>query len=441
MIGELVDEAALDRDAVLDMTIVGESDHAPRAARHRPDTARPGTVPPRHRRCRHARATDLDLDARFSSRRTSSRASPDMSAPTPPERCSPRARIAATNCSCSSTSGTNAEIVFGNANHVLAASRPTGPGIRGRADLRRDASDRRRDRTGPDRPRHTRTAGEGDRCRRVVGRRAVRRCRRSRLDISGICGSGIIEVMGELYLAGLIDVDGTIRSDGPSKTRPRLRRRAHVLVPTVRRLATILAENINVTQDDVRAIQLAKAALRAGIDLLCEHAGHDRSEHDRFGPTRRRVRRTHRSALREGARPRPRCAGRPGRIGRQRRRCRAPCGRSLSRAQRDEIEATVRRVEKIETATEPRFQELFVNAMGFPHTSDPTPNLATETELPAAQRARRVGRSSPAHRSPPPPDAEPRSRRAARLLPVDDEPFCNMEQFRMAERVTGGRDA
>ena len=38
------------------------------------------------------------------------------------------------------------------------------------------------------------------------------------LEISGICGSGIIEVMGELYLSGLIDVDGTVRSDGPAKT-------------------------------------------------------------------------------------------------------------------------------------------------------------------------------------------------------------------------------
>ena len=57
----------------------------------------------------------------------------------------------------------------------------------------------------------------------------------------------------------------------------------------------------------------------------------------------------------------------------------------LSQAQRDEIEAVVRRVEKIETATEPRFQELFVDAMGFPHTTQATPNLAVETALPVAQ--------------------------------------------------------
>jgi len=54
----------------------------------------------------------------------------------------------------------------------------------------------------------------------------------------------------------------------------------------------------------------------------------------------------------------------------------------VSAAQRAEIEAAVRRVEKIETAIEPRFQELFVEAMGFPHSSTPTPHLATETALP-----------------------------------------------------------
>jgi uncharacterized 2Fe-2S/4Fe-4S cluster protein (DUF4445 family) len=57
----------------------------------------------------------------------------------------------------------------------------------------------------------------------------------------------------------------------------------------------------------------------------------------------------------------------------------------VSAAQRAEIEATVRTVQKIETAIEPRFQALFVNAMGFPHTTEPTPNLATETVLPDAQ--------------------------------------------------------
>jgi uncharacterized 2Fe-2S/4Fe-4S cluster protein (DUF4445 family) len=74
----------------------------------------------------------------------------------------------------------------------------------------------------------------------------------------------------------------------------------------------------------------------------------------------------------------------------------------LSAGQRTQIEDTVRRVDKIETATEPRFQELFVNAMGFPHTTRPTPNLAAETVLPTPQERavgagarRRTGRRRP----------------------------------------------
>ena len=50
--------------------------------------------------------------------------------------------------------------------------------------------------------------------------------------------------------------------------------------------------------------------------------------------------------------------------------------------ERREMETAVRGVTKIETATEPRFQELFVNAMAFPHATAPTPNLETLVTLP-----------------------------------------------------------
>ena len=63
----------------------------------------------------------------------------------------------------------------------------------------------------------------------------------------------------------------------------------------------------------------------------------------------------------------------------------------VSGAQRAEIAAAVRRVTKIETATEPRFQELFVAAMAFPHATAPTPHLAGLVELPE-RRATRTGR-------------------------------------------------
>jgi uncharacterized 2Fe-2S/4Fe-4S cluster protein (DUF4445 family) len=55
----------------------------------------------------------------------------------------------------------------------------------------------------------------------------------------------------------------------------------------------------------------------------------------------------------------------------------------LSGEARREIEAVVRRVEKIETAIEPRFQAHFVEAMAIPHEAAPTPNLAAAVQLPA----------------------------------------------------------
>jgi len=53
-----------------------------------------------------------------------------------------------------------------------------------------------------------------------------------------------------------------------------------------------------------------------------------------------------------------------------------------NRSAREEIEKTVRRIEKIETAVEPRFQEHFVNANAIPHAVDPFPELAKVAPLP-----------------------------------------------------------
>jgi len=57
----------------------------------------------------------------------------------------------------------------------------------------------------------------------------------------------------------------------------------------------------------------------------------------------------------------------------------------VSAQQRAELAQAVHDIEKIETATEPRFQELFVAAMAFPHATAPTPHLASILDLPARQ--------------------------------------------------------
>jgi len=165
--------------------------------------------------------------------------------------------------------GTNAEIVLGNRHRLLAASSPTGPAFEGAqisSGQRAAPGAIERVRIDPDtlEPRF-----------RVIG------CelwsdhpefadQTSGVGITGICGSGIIEVLAEMYLARIINSDGVI--DGA------LSGRSSRIVADGRTFAYILHGGdirISVTQNDVRAIQLAKAALYAGVRLLMDKLGID----------------------------------------------------------------------------------------------------------------------------------------------------------------------
>jgi uncharacterized 2Fe-2S/4Fe-4S cluster protein (DUF4445 family) len=64
----------------------------------------------------------------------------------------------------------------------------------------------------------------------------------------------------------------------------------------------------------------------------------------------------------------------------------------LSAQQREEVSQAVIDIEKIETATEPRFQELFVSAMAFPHATAPSPHLAQVITLPERSESETSGR-------------------------------------------------
>jgi uncharacterized 2Fe-2S/4Fe-4S cluster protein (DUF4445 family) len=269
--------------------------------------------------------------------------------------------------------GTNAEIVLGDRHIQYAASSPTGPAFEGaqiscgqratvgaieRVRIDRDTLEPRVKVIGCDlwSDAHGFTAATDD------------------LDISGVCGSGIIEVIAELFLAGVIDTDGTIVGA--------MAERSTRIVGDGRTFSYVLFERgdtrLLITQNDVRAIQLAKAALRAGIDLLVDHASvanlTDMRLAGAFGshidPLYAMVLGLVPDAPLAGVRSVGNAAG-------------AGAVRALlSRSLRREMEATARGVVKIETATEPRFQELFVAAMAFPHASAPTPHLAAMVTLP-----------------------------------------------------------
>jgi uncharacterized 2Fe-2S/4Fe-4S cluster protein (DUF4445 family) len=133
-----------------------------------------------------------------------------------------------------------------------------------------------------------------------------------------------------------------------------------------------------ITQNDVRAIQLAKAALYAGARLLMDQLDRDTVDDIRLaGAFGSQIDPLHAMVL--GLIPdcnlsRVRAAGNAAGTG--------ALIALLSGAARREIESVVRRVEKIETAVEPRFQEHFVEAMAIPHRTAPTPNLERVVTLP-----------------------------------------------------------
>jgi uncharacterized 2Fe-2S/4Fe-4S cluster protein (DUF4445 family) len=149
---------------------------------------------------------------------------------------------------------------------------------------------------------------------------------------------------------------------------------------------------IAITQNDVRAIQLAKAALYAGARLLMDQLGVDAVDEIRLaGAFGSQIDVTHAMVL--GLIPdcdleRVASAGNAAGTG--------ALIALLSGAARTDIEALVRRVEKVETAMEPRFQEHFVAAMAFPHRTAPSPNLERVVRLPprpaAGERSDRTDR-------------------------------------------------
>ncbi|MGB6352356.1 MAG: ASKHA domain-containing protein, partial [Steroidobacteraceae bacterium] len=290
--------------------------------------------------------------------------------------------------------GTNAEIVLGNSARLVACSSPTGPAFEG-------AQISCGQRAAPGAIERVRIDRETLEPRfKVIGsdlwsdEPGFAEATAS-TGITGVCGSGIIEVIAEMYLAGIINQDGVL--DG------RLASRSPRIVENGRTFAYLLHQGgveMKITQNDVRAIQLAKAALYAGIALLMERLGIDHVDRIRlagaFG--------SHidvKYAIILGMVPdcdlaQVRSAGNAAGTGAR--------IALLDANSRDAIEALVRRIEKVETAIEPRFQQLFVEAMAIPHKTASYVHLRKVVELPAPKesasqsetRGRRPRRADPA---------------------------------------------
>lgn len=268
--------------------------------------------------------------------------------------------------------GTNAEIILGNRHRVVAASSPTGPAFEG-AEISCGQ------RAAPGAIERVRIDPQTLEPRvRVLGTEPWSDepgfdLLTENTKVTGVCGSGIIEVVAEMYLAGIITEDGVINGA--------LAERSERIIRDGRTFSYVLWEGettLTITQNDVRAIQLAKAALYAGIKLLMDKQGI--AHVDRIGLA---------GAFGSFIDPKyamilglvPDCdldkveavgnaAGTGARMA------------LLNRDYRREIEHTVTAIEKIETALEPKFQEHFVYAMALPNKIDPFPQLETVVQLP-----------------------------------------------------------
>ncbi len=272
--------------------------------------------------------------------------------------------------------GTNAEIQLGDRSGVLACSSPTGPAFEGAqisAGQRAAPGAIEKVEIDPDtkQPRF-RVIGvdlwsDEDGFEEALGRTGV----------TGICGSGIIEVIAEMRMAGLVDASGLIGS--PEQTG------SDRIVADGRTWAYLLWDEtatggakITVTNPDIRAIQMAKAALYAGARLLMDRRGTDTVDRvvlaGAFGahisPKHAMVLGMIPDCALEKVTSAGNAAGTGARIA------------LLNIDARTEIETTVQNIEKVETAIEPRFQEHFVNASAMPNAVDPFPTLGAVVALP-----------------------------------------------------------
>ncbi|MFT4727741.1 MAG: uncharacterized 2Fe-2S/4Fe-4S cluster protein (DUF4445 family) [Granulosicoccus sp.] len=268
--------------------------------------------------------------------------------------------------------GTNAEIVLGNSERLLACSSPTGPAFEGAqisGGQRAAPGAIERVRIDPEtlEPRFSVIGSE------TWSNEPTFADETAAIGVTGICGSGIIEIVAEMFLVGIIDTDGVVKGDMAAKNSR--------IEANDRTFSYLLHDGdvtIRITQNDVRQIQLAKAALYAGVRLLMDKLSIDRVDRIRlagaFG--------SHidvKYAMVLGLIPdcnleNVASAGNAAGTG--------ALMALLDRNARSSIEQTVRKIEKIETAVEADFQQHFVEAMAFPHKTASFPELSRVVQLP-----------------------------------------------------------
>lgn len=262
--------------------------------------------------------------------------------------------------------GTNGELVFGNKAKMISSSCATGPALEGaqlQFGMRAAPGAIERIKIDPD-------THEVD--YKVIGRDAWRSYSEPKeMKAKGICGSGILDVLAELYRSGVVAKSGVFNKKLDSK---RLRKNPDNNQPEfVLAWAeeTSIEKDIVITQKDVRQIQLAKGALHSGCKLMMRRMGMERMDKVKIaGAFGTHVDRE--KALIMGLFPDceiekilsiGNAAGDGARAA------------LLNRQKRVEANWVSRNVEYIELTVEKDFQQQFMEAMQIPHMKDEFPHL------------------------------------------------------------------
>jgi uncharacterized 2Fe-2S/4Fe-4S cluster protein (DUF4445 family) len=260
--------------------------------------------------------------------------------------------------------GTNGELILGNRHKLASCSCATGPAFEG-------ASIKFGMRAAPGAIEKVKIDPKTKEVTwKAIGDKVWHRTPHAPGQARGICGSGIIDAVAEMYRAGVIQKTGAFNR---SLTTPRLRPNASGKLEFVLAWAeeTVIGQDITVTGHDVRQIQLAKAAMYAGAKLMMRHLGLQKPDKvilaGAFGSYIDKVK-----AMILGMYPDcelenvyavGNAAGDGARMA------------LLSRAKREEAEQMSRQVEYIELSAQPEFEQEFTRAMHLPHMVDEFPLL------------------------------------------------------------------
>jgi len=264
--------------------------------------------------------------------------------------------------------GTNGELVLGNRHKLISSSCATGPALEGAQlafGMRAAPGAIERIEIDPE---------TKDVNYKVIGRDTWRKYSEpEEMGAKGICGSGILDVLAELYRSGVIMKSGVFNKKG-LKDHPRFRKN-----PDTKLFEFVLAwaeessidKDIVITQKDVRQIQLAKGALYAGCKLMVKRMGLDKVDTVKIaGAFGTHVDRE--KALIMGLFPDCKIEMIQGVGNAAGDGCRAAL---LNVKKRVEANWCSRNVEYIELTVEKNFQQEFMEAMQMPHMTDKFPHL------------------------------------------------------------------